>query len=331
MHLGLIGAGNISATHLRAAQSLPGVEVVAVYSPRIEKARALATIANARAYDDLKTFLAQANGDRRDRQAVGRARGAGDRGGRRGLHVLVEKPLDISSARIDTDRGGGTGRRASRRLLPGSPQTGHRAREELMEAGPLGEPVMVSGRVKWHRPPEYYAAIAVARHVGARWRRRADEPGDPHGRRAAVDFRPGVSVSAPAATRLHEIEVEDTARRCSSSERRARRLRGGDVGLPRLSAARRAHRLGRNLIRAGHAGRDDLRSGPRCRRASAGRPASARLSLTTLRTRGSSKTSSPLSETNARRVRRAGRTEECRDRRSDLRSLRERTTGDDRS
>ena len=39
---------------------------------------------------------------------------------------------------------------------------GIRKLKELVDAGKLGKPILVSGRVKWYRPPEYYS--------GPRWR-----------------------------------------------------------------------------------------------------------------------------------------------------------------
>ena len=83
--------------------------------------------------------------------------------------------------------------------------------KELIDAGRLGTPVLASGHVKRHRPLEYYGD-SKWRGTGARRRRRADEPGDPHCRRPAPSVRPGrARVSARTATRLHSIEVEDTA------------------------------------------------------------------------------------------------------------------------
>src|SRR5688500_252508 len=102
MYLGLIGAGNISDTHLRAAQSLPGVRVSAVYSPTIEKARRLAASAGATAYNTLDSFLGHKP---LDIVAIGSPSGMHAEqaiaAAERGLHVLVEKPLEISTPRVD--------------------------------------------------------------------------------------------------------------------------------------------------------------------------------------------------------------------------------------
>ena len=100
--VGILGAGNISDTHARAAQAIPGVQVVAVYGQNKEKAAKLAAEHNARAFDNLDAFL-----DHRplDIVAIGSPSGLhADQGiaaVERGLHVLVEKPLDITAARGD--------------------------------------------------------------------------------------------------------------------------------------------------------------------------------------------------------------------------------------
>src|SRR5688572_31650451 len=73
-------------------------------------------------------------------------------------HVLVEKPLDISTARIDTlidevSRAGVTlGVFFQDRLKPGIVEMKRR-----IDAGDIGVPLLATGEVKWHRPPEYYA------------------------------------------------------------------------------------------------------------------------------------------------------------------------------
>ena len=97
MRIGIIGAGGISDTHVRAARSIDGVSVVAVYGANAQKTQALAESAGAVAYGELEAFLAHPM----DMVAIGSPSGLhGEQAiaaARRGLHVLVEKPLDIST------------------------------------------------------------------------------------------------------------------------------------------------------------------------------------------------------------------------------------------
>src|SRR5437867_12621535 len=102
MHIGLIGAGNISDTHARAASAIPGVSVSAVYARHADRARPLAHRHGARAYTDFDRFLEHKP---MDMVAIGTPSGLhaahGIAAARRGLHVLVEKPLDIADDRAD--------------------------------------------------------------------------------------------------------------------------------------------------------------------------------------------------------------------------------------
>jgi len=99
MHIGILGAGNISDTHVRAARSLPGVAVSAVYSPTLASARRLADSAGSAAYDDLSRFLAHTP---LDVVAIGTPSGLHAEQAiaaiECGLHVLVEKPLARTAA-----------------------------------------------------------------------------------------------------------------------------------------------------------------------------------------------------------------------------------------
>ena len=57
-HVGLIGGGNISATHARAARALSGVEIAAVYGTASDKVRRLCRKHGGKPYGDLPAFLA---------------------------------------------------------------------------------------------------------------------------------------------------------------------------------------------------------------------------------------------------------------------------------
>ncbi len=213
MKLGILGAGNISDTHARAAAAIPGVDVVAVFGQNHDKVARLAERHAARAFDDLEAFL-----DHRpmDLVAIGSPSGLhaehGIAAARRGLHVLVEKPLDITTDRADalidaTDRAGvKLGVFFQDRLKPDIVRM-----KALVDEGALGRPILGSGRVKWHRPPDYYS--------GSRWRGTWALDGGGALINQAIHtidlllwlFGSIDSVDARVAARLHDIEVEDTA------------------------------------------------------------------------------------------------------------------------
>jgi predicted dehydrogenase len=212
-HVGLIGAGNISGTHARAAAELPDVRIAAVYGGNAEKAAALARAHEAAAYDSLEPFLAHRP---MDLVLIGSPSGLhaeqGIAAARRGLHVLSEKPLDVTTERVDAlvaeaDRSGvKLGVFFQDRTKPDL-----RRLKSLLDSGGLGRPLLVSARVPWWRPPEYYS--------GSRWRGTWALDG------GGALMNQGVHtvdlllwllgdverVQARTATLFHAIEVEDTA------------------------------------------------------------------------------------------------------------------------
>jgi UDP-N-acetyl-2-amino-2-deoxyglucuronate dehydrogenase len=213
MRVGILGGGNISETHARAARSLPGVEIIAICGTNREKTAHLAEIVGGAVYDRVDEFLAHRP---MDMVAIGSPSGVhGEQAVaalRHGLHVLVEKPLDITTERVDAvireaDR---TGQKVGvffqDRLKPDIVKI-----KSIVDTGQLGKPVLASGRVKWYRPPDYYG--------DSRWRGTWALDGGGALMNQAIHtvdlllwiFGPVVRVSGSVATRLHRIEVEDTA------------------------------------------------------------------------------------------------------------------------
>ena len=211
--LGILGAGNISDTHARAAQEIPGVEVAAVCGANAEKTSAIARRMGAVAYDDLASFL-----DHRpmDIVAIGSPSGLhaeqATAAVRRGLHVLVEKPLDITAARVDALIAAAGAAQVQvgvffqDRLRPDIVRI-----KKIVSEQRLGTPVLASGRVKWYRPRDYYAK--------SRWRGTWALDGGGALMNQGIHtvdlllwlFGPVARVTARTAARVHKIEVEDTA------------------------------------------------------------------------------------------------------------------------
>jgi UDP-N-acetyl-2-amino-2-deoxyglucuronate dehydrogenase len=212
IRIGILGAGSISDTHARAALAIPGVEIAAVYGRNVEKAQRLAERHGGVAFDSLEGFL-----DHRpmDLVAIGSPSALhaeqGIAAAERGLHVLVEKPLDVTTARADAliaaaDRAGvKLGVFFQDRLKPDVVKM-----KAMVDAGVLGRPVLASGRVKWYRPPDYYG--------GSRWRGTFALDGGGALINQAIHtidvllhlWGPIASVDARSGTQLHKIEVEDT-------------------------------------------------------------------------------------------------------------------------
>jgi len=56
-HIGLIGGGNITETHARAARAIPGVEISAIHGTNSEKIARLAREHGGTPYQDFDAFL----------------------------------------------------------------------------------------------------------------------------------------------------------------------------------------------------------------------------------------------------------------------------------
>lgn len=213
MHVGLIGGGNISGTHARAARSVPGVEIAAVYGSNAEKVERLAGEHGATPYGEIEAFLAHRP---MEMVIIGSPSGLhaaqGIQAARHGLHVLVEKPIDISVERADALTS--EGQRAGVKLgviFQDRFKPEIRRLKQLLAGEKLGKILLVDARVKWYRPPEYYA--------GSRWRGTWALDGGGALMNQGVHtvdlllwlLGDVVSLQARAATMLHDIETEDTA------------------------------------------------------------------------------------------------------------------------
>jgi UDP-N-acetyl-2-amino-2-deoxyglucuronate dehydrogenase len=212
MYIGLIGGGNISETHARAARAIPGVEIAAVCGTNAEKVARLCREYGGKPYSELHHFLAHRP---MDLVAIGSPSGLhaaqGIAAAQRGLHVLTEKPMDITTERADA-------------LIAAADNAGvklgvffqDRSKPDILrvkkavDSGVLGRPILADARVKWYRPPEYYA--------NSRWRGTWALDGGGALINQAVHtvdlvlwlFGDVVSVQAKSKALLHAIEAEDT-------------------------------------------------------------------------------------------------------------------------
>jgi predicted dehydrogenase len=212
VRVGILGAGNISETHARAAAAIAGTEIVAVTGGNLARAERLAAAYGAAAYADLDRFLAH---EPMDVVAIGSPSGLHAEQGiaacRRGLHVLVEKPIDISVERADAliDAAAAAGV-ALGVFFQDHVQPDLVRLQEAVAAGRLGRPLLASARVKWYRPPEYYGQ--------SKWRGTWALDGGGALMNQGIHtadlllwlLGPVTRVAARAATALHRIEVEDT-------------------------------------------------------------------------------------------------------------------------
>ena len=212
-HVGLIGGGNISETHARAALATPDVVISAIYGTNMQNVERLARDYGGKPFTDYNAFLAHKP---IDLVMIGSPSGLHARQGidaaHLGIHVLTEKPIDITAARADeliaaTNAANvKLGVMFQDRVKPDIQRL-----KRLVEGGALGKILFVDARVKWYRPPDYYGK--------SKWRGTMKLDG------GGALMNQGVHtvdlvlwtlgdvtrVQSRTATALHKIESEDTA------------------------------------------------------------------------------------------------------------------------
>ena len=210
---GIVGLGMIAEFHAQALEQVPGAELRGIASRNADKVAAFATkhkvpfhttdVAALVARPDIDVIcITTPSGAHLEASlAVIRA----------GKHLVIEKPIEIDTAR--TDQILAAAEKAGVRIAPifqGRFGDGARTVKAAVDAGRLGRLVLVSNYVKWHRTAQYYTPPRGLR---------ANDGGGAvinqaiHGLDLLLWF-----VGLPAevfawqANRVHtKIEVEDTA------------------------------------------------------------------------------------------------------------------------
>ncbi len=210
--LGIVGGGSISRSHLEAALRIERLEVTGVQSRNPTKARELAARCGARPFTDLEELLTASV----DLVAIGSPSGLhaeqGVAAARRGIHVLTEKPIDVTVERADTliracdEAGVKLGVFFQDRVSPDI-----RRLKAMLDEGRLGRPLLITAHVRWYRNPEYYG--------DSNWRGTWALDGGGAVMNQGVHtvdlllwlLGPVRRVYAKTGTLLHRIETEDAA------------------------------------------------------------------------------------------------------------------------
>jgi predicted dehydrogenase len=212
IHIGLVGGGNITETHARAARAIPGVEISAIHGANSEKIAHLCHQHGGTPYQNFAAFLKHRP---LELVIIGSPSGLhaeqGIAAAREGLHVLTEKPIEITTARADALI------RAAKQsdvqlgvIFQDRTKPHIRQLKNWLDQNLLGKVLLVDARVKWYRPPDYYAH--------SRWRGTQALDGGALINQGVhtVDLLlwllgDVVGVQARIATLFHKIEAEDTA------------------------------------------------------------------------------------------------------------------------
>lgn len=155
---GIIGCGNIAPIHAEAIRDAGAARLVAVSDVVEANAKKLADQFSAEVFTDYKAML-----ERPDIQAVSLCVPSGMRAemvevcAAAGKHILAEKPLEVTTERIDravaaTDGAGVTLGCIFQSRFAEGPQHIRRA----LDAGRFGRLVLGDAYIKWFRSQEYY-------------------------------------------------------------------------------------------------------------------------------------------------------------------------------
>lgn len=211
--IGLVGLGNMGAVHARNLRKIDNVELVGICDVDSERALKIGEEVDVAAYSDAGQMMQESGC-----QAILIAtphpfhREVCEEAAGRGLHILSEKPLAVHVADADAM----VQACAKANVLLGvvfqqRTEPPRRRMKRIIESSELGEIYRVAMTAPWYRPQFYYDSGA--------WRGTWNGEGGgilmnqaPHSLDQLLWLGPKPqSVQAITSTRLHNIEVENTA------------------------------------------------------------------------------------------------------------------------
>lgn len=157
--IGIIGTGSIVNTYIQCIKALDKADLVALYSNSPNRAREVEKRFETPVFTDLNAFL-----NHPEIQLVCICNQSGLHGemtlsaARHGKHVLCEKPLEVTTEKIDEviatcERYGvvlGC-------VLQNRCSEDYRAVEQVVKNGALGKLLLGNAHINWYRSQEYYA------------------------------------------------------------------------------------------------------------------------------------------------------------------------------
>jgi UDP-N-acetyl-2-amino-2-deoxyglucuronate dehydrogenase len=208
----IVGAGTIAAVHADAIARLPGARLAAVTDVAAGVAEAFAAGHGCAAEPTLDAVLGRGDVD-----VVcvcvpsGLHAEVGVRAAKAGMHLVVEKPLDVSLDAADRllaaarEAGVTMTVMSQHRFDPGLVEL-----KRLIDAGALGRLLLGEASTKWYRTQEYYDS-APWRGTWAMDGGALLNQGIHYADLLLWCLGPAAEVTALCTTQAHSIEVEDTA------------------------------------------------------------------------------------------------------------------------
>jgi predicted dehydrogenase len=212
IRIALVGSGSIADTHLGALLEIPQAKVVGVYSRTEEKARKAAARAGGDATTDWRALVRRPDVDLVDVvTSSGSHFEIALEALRAGKHVLVEKPMAMTSDEADRLAQAAAAKGATLSVISQRRfEEQHVAVKRLLDEGALGKLLLVEVSCPYYRTQAYYDS--------ADWRGKIATDGGALMNQSihSVDLLlwfggPATSLSARTATQTHRMEAEDLA------------------------------------------------------------------------------------------------------------------------
>ena len=156
MKFGIYGGSMIARFHAQAIQAMEGSELTAVFARRQESADALAEEFGCKAYSDEDLFFKESG---IEIVTIATPSGAhlepAQKAASAGVHIICEKPLDVSLERVDqmieaADRGGVTlAGIFNRRFNPAT-----QAFKAAVDKKRFGNVALAGASIRWYREPD---------------------------------------------------------------------------------------------------------------------------------------------------------------------------------
>ena len=156
--VGIIGCGAISKMHIEAYNRCPDTQVIAVCGHSEKSAKSVGEAIGVPWYTDAEEML-----DRGDIEIVSICTPSGAHlepalaAAERGIHAIVEKPIEITEERIDEmikafeENGAQLSCIFNQRFAPA-----HQFVKRAVDAGRFGRIINANAYVRWYRPNDYY-------------------------------------------------------------------------------------------------------------------------------------------------------------------------------
>ncbi|NLG36746.1 MAG: Gfo/Idh/MocA family oxidoreductase [Clostridiales bacterium] len=158
LRIGLVGCGNIGRTHMRALTQIPGACLAAVSDVSEAAACAAAREYGCRSFADFRDMIDSGEIDVVDIcTPTGMRRDIAVYAAQRGKHIVAEKPLEISTRRIDDMLAAADQNHVTVHGILGKRYADlYGWLRDAVNRGRLGELFFADIAMKWYRPPAYY-------------------------------------------------------------------------------------------------------------------------------------------------------------------------------